>query len=1373
MCHVVCRGGGRLQNLVLTRDINALISFINNGYNINTVNQFDETALYVASYYGDSEIVDVLLNRNADPNLPTIEGNTPLHSAAFRGHTDVMRQLLTHGADESYKNSLGMTAADLLEAHQSAEKCDLSKLKGEQSQKSIRLNLRSVERLRKRHSKNNSKYITPFCSFNFDHPQFPREFISFIPVHRVPASEQDMPIHSRLNKGEFFNRYCKQWFGISVLLNQLNSDMIQSFDMKSKTVMRNLIIRELEVISCVHHPNIINLLAIIYNIPHESRDRLINPENLALVYERPSMGTMYEYIQRNKSTLSTLSALVISCQISEALLFLHSSGIVHCGITPHAIYFYAADRVKLGNFEYCQFIQIYKNQGNEDRYHSDSSSVRKSKSRYHHSHHHYQQDYHFIKDSHHQQQLPSIFNLLLGIYYLPANCLTDWLPTELYNSSNQLFNYNHFTDLLKSVSIDEIYQYIRPCTTSDVYSLAKLIQFMLPSMKQITKYSDIYSFNIPNNLFTLIYSALKMNPDERLSMRQFNRLLIHLYWVERDREKSFHVSYNNMPPCSLRLCNHKWKPRYCEPIHQLYKINDEEYPFLNKSISPIHCQTMADVTDSEKNSINSKTKFFGCLSPNNSDSPDIVSGSIQSINQNASQLSTSDRKKRISQSVPKIYNQLGKEQCTKKQKRSWHKIFPHRKQLISKKQPFHGTHMVGASSKNKLFNMKDKHESSTTSYSSECRSDVIHKCSQATDNLKENENSTSRFHPSFTNWLKRQRCKLSIHNDLSPDVNIKFNCETGSTPVSRAEEILSKTFNPTENDPNRKVRNLFTRSRLTKPDYVRLAAVPLLPEGVEVNPNLVSRKDLLSCQTPLTYSSFNSPRIPITSLSNHSNSAIASQEMSVSNLSEKIFNAFSPRSNKSSNSRSNVIAPMKPASHLTQLLSSSIDNPNVSGRIDFIRTSSLLARRQQYITLLKTQQDLNLSPPIYDLKSSVDQQNSFPKIPCNQFILKNQRVKSLPIVKNYPIHSTNHNRSIQLSFRSDKNTKSFDHSNCPMNTSKNEEPLRSPNRNCSFDDYILVQNSEKNKSVHKSNLLLQETTVSGCSQSKYNDNVEIRKALVSQSCEKNHLMEHEPKLSSVSKESIGIQCSVAELQCRRHSICDASVQTEISNPKIPDFEISESERFTENQQLLSVYNSISSNPETERTLTDDFFSFPRPSSSVSLYVEDSSKTPSTRILSKKISTSMIEIQFPNPFQKLNNLKLYRSASFHFDHNKFVDNHLMNKDPILPYKILLRQHNIDLWQQKQFLKSSFISDYCNSNSLNLSCKVKSDDEYYNFVNIPLTSTISSSTLPSTILHQYHNKSMITNKYSDHLLLINKVTSSNSKRIPFSEIQSINQ
>ncbi|CAH8500351.1 unnamed protein product [Schistosoma curassoni] len=1340
MCHVVCRGGGRLQNLVLTRDIDTLISLINKGYNINTVNQFDETALYVASYYGDLEIVDVLLSRNADPNLPTVEGNTPLHSAAFRGHTDVMKQLLAHGADESLKNSLGMTASDLLEAHQSTEKCDSSKLKAEQSPKLIKSNLRSVERLRKRYTKNNSKYITSFCSFSLDHLQFPRQFNSFIPVNRVSGVEQDIPTNLRPPKGEFFNRYCKQWFGISVLLNQLNPDKIQSFDMKSKTVMRNLIIRELEVMSRIHHPNIINLLSIIYNIPQESCDRSINPDNLALVYERPSMGTMYEYIQENKNTLSTLSALVISCQISEALIFLHSSGIVHCGVTPHAIYFYAEDRVKLGNFEYSQFIEIFENQGNEDRCHSNGSSIRKSKSHYH----QYQHNYNFFKDSNHHHQLPSIYNLLLGIYYLPAHCLTDWLPYELYNSSNPLFHYDHFSDILQSVSLNEIYQIIRPCTTSDVYSLAKLIQFMLPTIQQITENPDIYSFNTPNNLFALIYSALKMKPDERISMRQFNRLLIHLYWVERDREKSFHVSFHNIPPCSLRLCNHKWKPRYFEPIHQFYNINHDEYPFLSKSISPIHCQTMGDVTDSEKYSINSKTKLFGCLSSNNSDSPEIVADSIQSINRNAFQLSTSDRKKRISQPFLKICNQLGKGQYTKKQKRSWHKIFPHKKQIISTKQSLHRVHMVGASSNKRLLNINDKQESSITSYSSECRSDIVHKCSQY--------------------WLKRRKYKLSIDNSLSPDVNIKFECETGSTPVSRTEEILSKTSNLSKNNSNHKVPNLFTRFRLTKSDYVHLSAVPLLPEGVEVNPNLVSRKNLLSCQTPLSYSSFNSPRIPLTSLSNNSNSIITYQEISVNNLSEKILNIFSSRLNKSSNFKSDVITPMKPASHLTQLLSSSIDNPNVSGRIDLIRTSSLLARRQQYITRMKNQKDLNLSLPVCDLTSSKYQQNQFSKISYNQSVLKNQRVNSLPIVKNYPIHSDNHNRSIQLSFRSDKHTKSLDHSNRPINSFKDGEPLRSSNRNCvdnlSFSDYILVQNNEKYQSCQKTSPLLQKTINSGYSQSKCIDHVVMRQALVSQSCENHHLMEHKPKLEnilSISNESIGIQCSIEELHC------DASVQTEISNPQNLDLRISESDRVMENQQSLSVYNTILSNAEMEQMLPDTFFSLPRPPSSVNLYIKDSSKTlSSNHTLSKQISTSMIELNCFNSFEKSKHLKLYKSTSDPFNLNNLINHYSMNK------KII---HH---W--KQLPKLSFISYYYSSNTNSLyhiNSDNDDDNEYYNFINIPLLSTIPSDHLScDQSFDQYYHKSIRTKKYSNHLSLINKVPLQNSKRKPLHEIQSIN-
>ncbi|CAH8473142.1 unnamed protein product [Schistosoma turkestanicum] len=407
--------------------------------------------------------------------------------------------------------------------------------------------------------------------FTFDHPQFPQELISFIPVHRVSSVEQDVHTNSCFNKEDFFRRYCKQWFGIPVLLNQLNPDKMQSFnDVKSKMVMRNLIVRELEVISRIHHPNIMSLLSIIHDdIPRQSWDSSINLEKLALVYERPPMGTMYEYIQSNPNALSTLSALIVACQLSEALLFLHSSGIIHCGVTPHAVYMYALDRVKLGNFEYSQYIHVIENQENDNQpyttAHNNNTSMHKSKS---HSHHHHRSDYPFHKTNpppptpllphHHYRdpqpnQLPSIYNLLFGIYYLPANYLSDWLPLELYDSTKQLFHYINttttttttdttdnttdnssslnFSDILQCIPLNEIIQTIQPTLTSDVYSLAKLIQFILPKLKQIPNNFNEYLLNTPNNLSALIDSALKSNSDERLSMRQLNRLLIHFYWV--------------------------------------------------------------------------------------------------------------------------------------------------------------------------------------------------------------------------------------------------------------------------------------------------------------------------------------------------------------------------------------------------------------------------------------------------------------------------------------------------------------------------------------------------------------------------------------------------------------------------------------------------------------------------------------------------------------------------------------------------------------------------------------------------------------------------------------------------------------------------
>jgi len=54
-----------------------------------------------------------LLAAGASPNVTQQNDYTPLHEAALRGHVELVRELLAHGADRSARNADGKTAADL------------------------------------------------------------------------------------------------------------------------------------------------------------------------------------------------------------------------------------------------------------------------------------------------------------------------------------------------------------------------------------------------------------------------------------------------------------------------------------------------------------------------------------------------------------------------------------------------------------------------------------------------------------------------------------------------------------------------------------------------------------------------------------------------------------------------------------------------------------------------------------------------------------------------------------------------------------------------------------------------------------------------------------------------------------------------------------------------------------------------------------------------------------------------------------------------------------------------------------------------------------------------------------------------------------
>ena len=72
-------------------------------------NNGGDTALTLASKYGNVEIVKVLLAAGADQHKADDDGWTPLMRAAYGGHMEVVQVLLAAGADKDKADNHGRT----------------------------------------------------------------------------------------------------------------------------------------------------------------------------------------------------------------------------------------------------------------------------------------------------------------------------------------------------------------------------------------------------------------------------------------------------------------------------------------------------------------------------------------------------------------------------------------------------------------------------------------------------------------------------------------------------------------------------------------------------------------------------------------------------------------------------------------------------------------------------------------------------------------------------------------------------------------------------------------------------------------------------------------------------------------------------------------------------------------------------------------------------------------------------------------------------------------------------------------------------------------------------------------------------------------
>jgi ankyrin repeat protein len=89
------------------RDIVLLL--LESGADAEMLDSYDENALYMASHRGCVDIVRLLISHGADPN-EECGGWTPLHAASEHGIPEIARALLEHGANPNTADPWGRTA---------------------------------------------------------------------------------------------------------------------------------------------------------------------------------------------------------------------------------------------------------------------------------------------------------------------------------------------------------------------------------------------------------------------------------------------------------------------------------------------------------------------------------------------------------------------------------------------------------------------------------------------------------------------------------------------------------------------------------------------------------------------------------------------------------------------------------------------------------------------------------------------------------------------------------------------------------------------------------------------------------------------------------------------------------------------------------------------------------------------------------------------------------------------------------------------------------------------------------------------------------------------------------------------------------------
>ena len=95
------------------------------GADVDSTNEFGDTALIDVAVLGNDKVAEVLLERGANPNANSETNDNPLHCAVASGNARLVGLLLDYGAKHSYETDIGETVLDVLPQEEASRRAVL------------------------------------------------------------------------------------------------------------------------------------------------------------------------------------------------------------------------------------------------------------------------------------------------------------------------------------------------------------------------------------------------------------------------------------------------------------------------------------------------------------------------------------------------------------------------------------------------------------------------------------------------------------------------------------------------------------------------------------------------------------------------------------------------------------------------------------------------------------------------------------------------------------------------------------------------------------------------------------------------------------------------------------------------------------------------------------------------------------------------------------------------------------------------------------------------------------------------------------------------------------------------------------------------